>query len=416
MLFIKYSGDRMNNVRRWCKAGLSVVSFAIGILHCPNLYSFDFNRVDISIMDFFKSLSFNYKGFDIKVNGITISETFDDNVTFDNDKNKMQDFITDVGGGVSIKYEGKAKTLELAGNVNSQTFAENNSFNNITQNVTLQFKNEFSEYDRMSLKNVFTHTDAPLFYRDDFFDEQFERTGGRFDSFKNRFTVNYSRDMTRHITLIARYANDMDMFSGIDIPDSFLNKAGAEANYLLSSSTVFFFSYDVAHRQFINGKDALINTITPGIRQYFTKKIYFDGKTGLDLIDSFDGENLIKPNIQSSLTYEIDENTRAKLLFIKRYETNSYTEDLFNQWRASLLFSRQLLERLGCSLSLFYGDGEFISSDFSRKLMGASPVFTYDINKNLKGNLTYTYSQLDSDIKTSEYTKNTVFLGFVAEF
>ena len=48
--------------------------------------------------------------------------------------------------------------------------------------------------------------------------------------------------------------------------------------------------------------------------------------------------------------------------------------------------------------------------------MGASPVFTYDINKNLKGNLTYTYSQLDSEIKTSEYTKNTVFLGFVAEF
>ena len=178
-----------------------------------------------------------------------------------------------MGGGVGIKYEGKAKTLELIGYVSNQTFAENKDFNNITQNVTLNFKNEFSEYDRMSLKNVFSHTDAPLFFREDFFDEQFGRTGGRFDYFKNRFTTNYSRDVTKHLVVIARYANDIDAFSGVDLLNSFQNKAGAEMDYIFSSSTIFFFSYDIAHRQFEEGKNALINTITPGIRQYFTKKI-----------------------------------------------------------------------------------------------------------------------------------------------
>ena len=39
----------------------------------------------------------------------------------------------------------------------------------MTQDIAINFKNELSEYDRMSLKNVFTYTDAPIFFRDDFF-------------------------------------------------------------------------------------------------------------------------------------------------------------------------------------------------------------------------------------------------------
>ena len=37
------------------------------------------------------------------------------------------------------------------------------------------------------ITNVFTHTDAPDFFRDDFFQEQQGRTKGRFDYFKNGF-------------------------------------------------------------------------------------------------------------------------------------------------------------------------------------------------------------------------------------
>ncbi|HHT9138492.1 MAG TPA: outer membrane beta-barrel protein [Candidatus Wunengus sp. YC60] len=73
-------------------------------------------------------------------------------------------------------------------------------------------------------------------------------------------------------------------------------------------------------------------------------------------------------------------------------------------------------ERFGSSVSLFYGSADYISSGFEQRLLGATPAFTYDINKNLKGNLTYTYSFSDSNIETAGYTKNTVFLGLTAEF
>ena len=53
-------------------------------------------------------LSYNYKGFDIKLKGITLGEMYDDNVTFDKE-NKIDDFITILGVGMSAKYEGKLK-------------------------------------------------------------------------------------------------------------------------------------------------------------------------------------------------------------------------------------------------------------------------------------------------------------------
>ena len=50
------------------------------------------------------------------------------------------------------------------------------------------------------------------------------------------------------------------------------------------------------------------------------------------------------------------------------------------------------------------------------KLIGGSSIITYDINKNLKGNFTYTYSQYDSNFEAAGYIKNTLFLGLTAEF
>ena len=46
------------------------------------------------------------------------------------------------------------------------------------------------------------------------------------------------------------------------------------------------------------GDDASINTVTTGIRQYITRKIYFDGKAGLSFIDTFNDESLIRPALR----------------------------------------------------------------------------------------------------------------------
>ena len=379
-------------------------------------YAFDNDRLDLTFTRFLDSLSYNYKGFDIKITEVSIGETIDDNITFAKE-NKQEDFITDLRLGLGVKYEGKTRTFELTGAIANKTFAKNDTFNNITQDIELKFKNEFSKRDRISLSNVFTHFEAPSSEDEGYFSQQFGRSAGRFEYFQNKFNVNYSNDVAKQLSLVVRYANEINVFSGVSNPNSILNKPGLGLNYVFSpTATVFSFSYDFTSVQFENEKNATINTIGPGILQYITKKLYFDGSTGVDFIDSFDGENLTKPFVRSSLTYIIDENTRARFLFEKRYGTSPYFAEIFNNWRTSAFLTRKMSERLGCSLSVFYGEGEFISSTFKQKLLGAKSSLKYDISRNLKGNFIYTYSQFDSNSESAGYLKNTVFLELVAEF
>lgn len=383
-----------------------------------NVYSLnnsDGSRIDLSLTRLLDYLSYKYKGFQVQITGISIGETFDDNITYVKE-NEQDDFITEAGLGLGIKYEGKNRTLELIGSVLNRTYAKNSEFDNTVEDLTLGFVNEFSEYDRMSLSNVFIHSNEPLFFRSDFFDEQFARTGGQFEYTRNNFNIDYTRDITRQLSVIARYGNSIDIFSGVDLEDSFFNKAGLEADYLFSSTTTSLFSYDFSNREFEDNQDASIHTITTGIRQYITKKLYFDGKAGLDFIDSFEDKNFTRPIGLASITYEKDTDTRASLSFEKKYDITPYEDDVFNRWRTTASFSKQLLERLRCSLSVFYGEGEFISSNFKNRLYGGNSTLKYDITEFLKGNFTYTHSQSDTNFETVGYTKNTVFFGLTAEF
>jgi len=409
----------VNNQARYLKtistACLWVVIFTVAL---SSAHAFDNDRLDLTITRFLDSLSYKYKGFDIKITEVSIGERFDDNVTFTKE-NKLEDFVTNLRLVLGVKYEGKTRAFNLTGDISNQTFAKNDNFNNITQNINLNFKNEFSKRDRISLNNVFTHFEA-LSDRDEdegVFGEQLGRSSGRFEFFRNKFNIDYSNDVAKQLSIFVKYANEISIFPGTGRPNSILNRPGLGLNYIFSpTATIFSFSYEFTSVRFENEQDATINTIGPGIRQYITKKLYFDGKTGVDFIDSFDDEKLTKPFIGTSLTYIIDENTRARFSFDKKYGTNPYSTSIFNNWRTSASLTRQMLERLGCSLSVFYGEGEFISSTFKQKLVGANSSLKYDISRNLKGNLTYTYSQFDSNVETVGYSKNTLFLGLVAEF
>jgi len=410
----------VNNLVRCLKtistACLGVVIFTAAL---SSAYAFDNDRLDLTITRFLDSLSYNYKGFDIKITKVSIGETFDDNITFTKE-NKQKDFITDLGLGLGVKYAGKTRTFELTGDISNQTFAKNDTFNNITQHINLNFKNEFSKRDRISLNNIFTHFEAPSSTDEGdegYFSQQFGRTAGRFEFFQNKFNIDYSNDVAKQLSLVVKYANEINVFSGASTPNSILNKPGLGLSYLFSpTATIFSLLYEFTNVQFETEEDATINTIGPGIRQYITKKLYFDGSTGVDFINSFDDENLTKPFVQASLTYIIEEKTSARFSFNKKYGTSPYFAEIFNNWRTSASLTRQMLERLGCSLSVFYGEGEFISSTFKQKLVGANSSLKYDISRNLKGNLTYTYSQFDSNVETVGYSKNTLFLGLVAEF
>lgn len=352
---------------------------------------------------------FNFRGLDIKVK-TAVNEAYDDNITSAGE-NKKGDFVTSLALGLDVKDEGKTRSLKLSGNIRQQVFAQKHSYNNISQGLSLSFRNEFSKYDRITLKNAFSHTYEPRSFK-----EAFGRTSGRYSYYRNRFNLDYTRDISRQLSLSVSYANELNEISGKDLNDSYLNRLGFEADYFFSSATVFLFSYEFAGRNFNSGEDASTHTIAAGIKHYLSRQFYFDGKTGVDFVDSYSGRNYTKPIISISLADEIDENTRAAISFTKEYSANSYRENLFSYRQISAFFTRRLLERLGCSFSGFYGRGEYTSSNITDKLRGVSVGFSYDLRKNLKGKLTYTYSKTDSTPASREYTKNVVSAGLSAEF
>jgi len=356
-----------------------------------------------------KAYSFDYKGIDLKLRA-SVSEIYDDNITFVHE-NEKEDFITNLSFGLGVKYEGKTRSLELTANIFQQFFADYDNFNNTSEDLTLNFQQEFSRYDRISLRDVFTHTYEPRS-----FEEAFGITRGRYSYYRNRFNLAYTKDISRQFSISARYASEIDEVSREDLSDSSLNRVGLDATYFPTSATILMFSYDFSRRDFDPGGNATIHTIAPGLRHYFTRQLYFDGKAGIDFINSYNDKNYAKPLIQASVINDIDENSRVSISFTRRYYTNAYTQDLFDYWQTSGTFTRRLFKRLGCSLSGFYGEGEYITTNIADKLRGVSVGFTYDLSKKLKGNLRYTYSDVDSTIDTREYTKNKIFLGLAMEF
>lgn len=409
---------RLNILVRYLKILLPpCLGIFIILLALSNVYSFENERLDLTVTRFLDSLSFKYKGFDIKLKEVFLRETYDDNITFVK-KDKEEDFITDLGFGFGVNYEGKTRSLQLTGEITDQIFAKQPEQNNITQYLNLNFTNEFSQHDRIKISNVFSHFEAPSSSDGEgYFSAQFGRSTGRFEYFKNNFDIAYSNDVSKQITCYAKYSNEINVFSGTDRENSFLHKPGLGMSYVFSpTATIFSFSYDFTSIEFENDVNATIHTIGPGVRQYITKKLIFNGGAGVDIIDSYDDENFTKLYVRSALTYIIEEKMSANLSYIKKYDVNPYYESIFNNWRVSASLSRQILERMRVYLAVFYGDGEFVNFDGEQDFIGTRSSLRYLISSNLSGDFTYTYSDLNSDDEDSGYSKNTVFFGLTAEF
>lgn len=368
---------------------LSLLIFVFSSL--TNAYAYKVGEVDVKI-----------------IGGVT--ETYDDNITYLN-TNPKQDFITTATLGLDAKYEGKTQSLDFLGHINQEMFARNNDFNNTSEDFTLNFQKELSRYDRISIKNLFLHAQDPRSFED-----AFGRTSGRYSYYENQFSLGYSHDISKQISLTGSYANEADLFSRNDLSDSYLNRIGMSLEDALSSDAILLFSYELAYRNFDPGKNALTNTLAAGLRYYFTKQLYLEGNTGLDIIDSFDNRTYVKPLINLSLIDDVDENTRTNITFSHKYSTNAYEQNIFNYTQIFCSVTRRLLERLAVSLNGFYGKGKYIGTDIKDKLTGAGIGFAYDIGHNIKGTLNYNYERARSNVDTREYAKNSISLGLEVDF
>ena len=137
---------------------------------------------------------------------------------------------------------------------------------------------------------------------------------------------------------------------------------------------------------------------------------------GVDFIAAYNERDYERPLIQASLVNEGDENTHGDLTFVKEYQANPYTEDLFNYWQASTSLTRQVLRRLSGSISGFYGEGDYVTLNITDKLSGVTLGMIYELTKNVKGDFGYRFSHTDSTVNSRDYSKNTVSLGITGEF
>lgn len=346
---------------------------------------------------------------DISLRG-GVSEVYDDNITYAK-TSKKSDFITKPAVGFGAIYEGNITNIALSGNIYREFYAKNSNFDHDSEDFSITSETEFSKYDRLTIKDIFSHT-----YNPRSFEDQFGRTGGRYSSYRNRVSFGYSKDITKQFGVVLRYSNEYNDYSREDIAKSFLNSGGVESAYIINSDTSLLASYDFLRRDFDPGSKATTNALAGGIRKYITKQFYFDGIGGIDFISSYRGANYIKPYIAVSITDEIDDKTNMNLTFTRRDETISYSADLFNQWRILAGFTRQLSRRLGCGLSAFYGRGEYVDTSVVNKLIGSSVDLTYDIWDNWKGSISYDFSKEISTSASGGYRKNAVTLGLTAEF
>ncbi len=352
--------------------------------------------------------AFQLGGFDIKPI-IALQEKFDDNISSAS-SNVKSDFITLLSLALEGIYETKVESLSIKGTVEQKIFAKENDFNTTSEFVNMKFKRELSQFDRLTMDNNFTHADESTSFAD-----EFGRTSGRYDYYKNFCTLGYEHDFTEQLTGKLKYSNEFYDPTIKTVSDSVLNRPGLELAYAFNSQTIASVFYDYSNRAFNPGGTVSIHSTAAGLRQYLNNQIYVDLKAGADFIKTIDDQDTIRPNYSAALTNEINETTKAGISLSKSHTDSFSSSDLFDKWSVSLFLGKELVRRLYLNAAAFTGGGSFATGS-KEKFYGINLGLDFEISKDMKVNTGYTFIRRDSSVTGQDYDKNTVLLGLTINF
>ncbi len=385
-----------------------------------------------------------YQGLTLKILG-NISESYSNNTTYALDRdNRVEDFETMLNFGLDFKYTGKRVSLGFSGNIQREIFESSSDVSNPSENARLYFISEVTEYDRISVSNDFTHTKVPgqnqgLFAYDQCkenneniglpsdiveslcneFLEEFGRFKGRFDSYSNSLNLNYSKTISEQLSVGTSYNYGQFWSDDVGTNDSDTHNIRLSMNYKYSQPTSFSLEYYYRISIFERGEDISRQSFTAGIKQYITRRLYFDGSIGADRTISGIGDDSIRGN--ATLTNEISNKTSATLSYSQGTNISANTDDTFENWKITGRLSSQLLEDLNGSISAFYGKGEYSLTNVTDTLLGSSINMSYMFwhskrGSSMSGNLGYTYSDLDTTDVTRGYTRNSINTNLTLAF
>ncbi len=379
-----------------------------------------------------------YQGLTLKISG-NISESYSNNVTFESkEEDRVEDFTTMMNFGLDFKYKGKTRSFGFSGDLRRELFKTSSEASNPSENARLSFSNSFSKYDRVSFSNVFKHTQTPIktdvctqYYTElglpsseveskcSEFSEEFGRFKGRFDSYSNSMNLAYDKTVSEFVRIASSYSFGQNWSKEEDTNDSDYHSVRLKVSYQYSRPTTFSLSYNYHIGIYDEREDIARQSITAGIKQYITKRIYFNGEIGTDRTISGIGDDNIKAN--ASLHGQLDNKTSASIAYVQGTRITQNTDDTFENWQISAYLSRLIFTDLDSSFSVFYGQGEFSSTSITDKFLGYDFSLAYELWRSkrgayLSGELGYAYSNVDSTVETRNYKRNSVTSSLTAAF
>jgi hypothetical protein len=381
-----------------------------------------------------------YEGINLNITG-NMSGNYSNNITFaQDDEEKIDQFSAMLLLGLGVRYEGKRRTLAFDGKFR-QPLYNSADVRNSSEILTVDVTNDFSKFDRVRLRNTYTHTKVPGSFEGSFIDEEcrrlfeefgidtirndpvcsifeneFGRAQGEFDTHRNKFLFNYTKYLSERIHVEARYNNEIFNTSLSSLNNSLHHNLNSTINYQLSHVTSFYLFYAFSDTSYDEGGNIPTNSFRAGGRQYLTKRLYVSGDIGMVFTPSTNN-TLFGVNIVG----ELDKKTSTVIDFTRDVRAAVDTENIFKSWRINGRLNRSFSEDLNSNIAVFYGEGNFITVDITDKLLGGSFSLSYRFwdhkrGPNMKGTLGYTYSSLHSTLTNREYERNSITASLTIAF
>jgi hypothetical protein len=344
----------------------------------------------------------------------TISQQYSDNFTFEAEEDADPMYFTSLSLDAEMRYETERQGISLSGSINYWVDTENFDSERVSQSLSLGYNRDLSDYDYISLSDTISYSRYPID-----FEEEFGKTETRLNDYRNIFILSYMREVNEDITVRTGYSNSIFWTSReLNARDSVNNTASVNINYQYDIATSFDLGYVYSISEFEDSgfeesDEISIQTVRAGIQRLITKTLEFGGYVGWQFTPA--GQDSFTWGISLVNDIYLDEKTEAVLSFSKSFHTSN-DGDIFRSWSVRGYLERDILPGLIGNISSFYGEGKFDFSGREDKFFGASCRISYAFNKYLSAGLGYTRSNLDSNDKDREYTRNTIHTGISLTF
>lgn len=200
--------------------------------------------------------------------------------------------------------------------------------------------------------------------------------------------------------------------------DSVYNSYNGSLGYNFNSANIVRAGYMYSLMKYDDGNESRGDREYAEYEKYYTKQFRSLLQGGYDYIKTSNGESL-NTRWMASLIDDVNKNNQLNITYLKENTISNIYNDTFKNWNISANLRREISDRTGINISLFYGKGSYDISRVTVKLGGVSIILGFIVNEFVNFNIGYNYTRNSSTAPASEeniYYRNQVSLGLSAVY